>query len=150
MKHVKAFESLTEKEQEKVDLLADLMSRNPKSEDNDFYIFLAKDTFKETKGGLYKKELEIENMIRITPDYHGLFSIHGLEMREKFQIDSKIYHIWLPKEMRTDIEGKSDGDMKPWLLKMINKNKSYGADEYGKKVYKDAIDMRKNASKFNI
>ena len=62
MKHVKTFETMTEKEQERVDLLADLLSRNPKNEDHDFYIFLAKDIFKETKGGLYKKELEIENM----------------------------------------------------------------------------------------
>ena len=154
MNHIKIYESKDEeqmrKNQEKVDLLGDLLNENPNNETHDFYVFLASDVFKETKGGLYKKTLDIENMVRITPDYNSVMSIAGIEMRERFQPDTKMYHIWLPKEEREDIEGKSSSTMESWLIKMIDKNKKRGGDEHGKKVYNDAIQRRKDLSKFNI
>jgi len=154
MKHMKTYEAKDEeqikKEQEKVDILGDLLSENPDYETHDFYVFLASDKFKETKGGLYKKELDIENMVRITPDLHSLSSMAGLEIRSRFQPEIKMYNIWLPKEAREDIEGKSSSSMESWLVGLIDKNKRQGGDEQGKQSYTNAKQRRNDLSKFNL
>jgi len=154
MKHIKTYESNDEekarKNQEKIDILGDLLSENPDYETHDFYAFLASDTFKETKPGLFKKELNIENMVRITPDINSLSSMAGLEIRSRFQPETKLYNIWLPKEAREDIEGNSSSSMEPWLVDLIDKNKKQGGDDQGKQSYKNAVQRRQDLSKFNL
>jgi len=148
MKHLKTFEARW-KPEEQVDLFAELLNENPLSEDNDFYMFIAKDTFKEAKGGLYKKTLEIENMVRMTPDVQSIMASKGLEMRAMVQIDSKLYHIWLPKDIRSMVEGKGT-NLESWIVDLIDKYKMRGTTEEGKKIYRNVVDRQKNVVKYNI
>lgn len=155
MNHVKTYEAKDEeqmkKDQERVDLLRDLLNENPNNETHDFYVFLASESFEEAKEGLYKKKLEIENMVRISPDYNSVGAMAGMEMRARFQSDSKLYHIWLPKEAREDIEGKGSGSMEPWLVDLIDENKlKGGGDENSRNVYNNVVQRRKDMGKFNI
>lgn len=156
MKYIKKFESNDDMD-EKVGILTDLIKENPNHKTHDFYIFLARDDFKEAKDGLYKKTIEIENMVRITPDAHSVGSIQGMEMRARFSPESTLYHIWLPKEIRSEVEYNGSNSMEDWLVDLINKHKMRGGDEYGKKVYKDVLNRREEdkktaitASKFNL
>ena len=156
MKYIKKFES-NDKIDDKVELLADLMKENPIHKTHDFYIFIARDDFKETKNGLYKKTIDIENMIRITPDAHSVGAIQGMEMRARFNPESALYNIWLPNEIREDVENKSSNGMEDWLVELINKHKLRGGDEHGKKVYRDVVNRREEdkktaitANKFNL
>ena len=112
-------------------------------------MFIAKDTFKEAKGGLYKKTLEIENMVRMTPDVQSIMASKGLEMRAMVQIDSKLYHIWLPKDIRSMVEGKGT-NLESWIVDLIDKYKMRGTTEEGKKIYRNVVDRQKNVVKYNI
>lgn len=145
MKHLKKFES----EEDQVELLSDLIKENPLSEDHDFYMFIAGEHFSETKNGLYKKTIEIENMVRITPDKKSISAAKGLEMRIKFQHNSALYHIWLPQDIRELVEGKGS-NLEPWLVDLINKYKQRGADAHGIKVLKDVKQRKKDITKYNI
>lgn len=153
MKHLKTFEKISskerKKEEEQVEIFSELFAENPLSKDHDFYMFIARDTFKEAEGGMYKKTLEIENMVRMTPDIQSLMASKGLEMRAMFQHDSKLYHIWLPQEFREEVEGQGGG-LDPWIVDLIDKYKRKGSDEHGRQVYKDVIDRKKFRDKFNI
>jgi hypothetical protein len=154
MKHLKAFE---DKSDDQLEILKDVFSKNPIRKTHDFYMFIGKPDFKEDENGLYRKSLEIERMIRITPDKESLSSSAGLEMRARFQHGSTLYHIWLPKEIKKEVDRKSSGDMEPWLVELINQNKKTGADAYSKQIHRDAIqrkqdldDLKKDSSKYNI
>lgn len=154
MKHLKTFEDKLDDQEE---ILKDIFSKNPIRKTHDFYMFIGRDDFKEDKDGLYKKSLEIERMIRITPDKESITASAGLEMRARFQHDSKLYHIWLPKEIKKEVDRKSSGDMEPWLVELINQHKKTGADAHSKQIHRDAIqrkqeldDLKKNSSKYNI
>jgi phage head maturation protease len=152
MKHIKTFETKEDekkKEKYQVELFAELLNENPLNEDHDFYMFIAKESFTEEKGGLYKKTIEIENMVRMTPDIQSIMASKGLEMRARFQHDSYIYHIWLPKELREEVEGKGI-NLDPWLVELIDKYKMKGGDSHGRQVYNDVVDRKNNISKFNI
>ena len=154
MKHLKAFE---DKSDDQLEILKDVFSKNPIRKTHDFYMFIGRPELKEDENGLYKKLLEIERMIRIKPDKESIMSSAGLEMRARFQHESTLYHIWLPKEIRKEVDRKSSGDMEPWLVELINKNKKTGADAYSKQIYRNAIkrkqdldDLKKDSSKYNI
>jgi hypothetical protein len=155
MKHLKTFEAISpeerkKKEEDAVETFAELLEENPLSKDHDFYMFLARESFKEAEGGLYKKTLEIENMVRMTPDIQSLMSSKGLEMRAMYQNDCKLYHIWLPQEFREEVEGQGGG-LDPWIVDLIDKYKMRGdGDGHGRKVYKDVLDRKKFRDKFNI
>ena len=152
MKHIKTFEKTWQERQEeeeikrekdkrkKIELLSDLLTANPLHKTHDFYIFIGRPDFREAKNGMYKKTLEIENMVKITSDIQSIGAMQGLEMRAKFQADSEIYHIWLPKEMKEDISGKGSQSMEPWLVDLINEHKRKGADNHGREIYKKAYD----------
>ena len=153
MKHLKTFEArkkTDEEKKEELELFNDLFQENPLNNTHDFYIFIASDTFVEDKDGLYKKTIDIENMVRLTPDESSIAAIGGMEMRVKFQHESNLYHIWLPKEIRKDVEGKSSKSIESWLLDLINQHKRKGADEYGKKVYRDVKQRREDMGKYNL
>lgn len=155
MKHVKTYENKAEEErlkteQENIDILDDLLRTNPLHKDNDFYIFIASDKFIETKNGLYKKSLDIEKMIRITPDSKSLYAIQGLQMRERIQSNTKLYHIWLPIELRDQIEDKGSISMDDYIINLIDKYKNYGSDDQGKKAVKDAKQKIEDIKKYNI
>lgn len=155
MKHVKTYENKAEeerlkKEQENIDILDDLLKTNPLHKDNDFYIFIASDKFIETKNGLYKKYLDIEKMVRITPDSESLGAMQGLQMRARFQSDSKLYHIWLPIEFRDQIENKGTNSMDDYMIDLINKYKKYGSDDQGRKAVKDVKQRIEDIKKYNI
>ena len=145
MKHVKEFEN-----SENVDFLADLIKENPLSKDNDFYMFIGKPDFTETENGLYKKTTYIENMVRITPDENSIHSANLLHIRVKFQTDSYVYHIWLPKDIRSEVEGKGSVSMDDYIIELINKYKQKGSDEQGKKVFNDVKQRRKDINNYNL
>ncbi len=145
MKYLKNFESKSEN----IDLLKDLFDENPLKDTYDFYLFIGKYEFEEAEGGLYKKTLVIENMVRITPDEKSINAANGLSLRARFQIDSKLYHVWLPKEMRDQVEGKGSS-IEPWLVDLIDKHKMLGSDEHGKKVYKDVLQRKEDIKKYNL
>jgi len=147
MKHIKEFET---KKDDQVDILRDLLMENPLYEDNDFYLFIGRDEFKETENGMYKKVLDIENMVKITPDIQSIGAMKGLEMRARFQSESNLYHIWLPKELEEYVSGKSSQRIPSWLIDLIDKHKMKGVTTEGKKKYKDVLDRRKNIGKFNL
>lgn len=145
MKYIKTYEKNSEENSE---LLGDLLSENPLSKTHDFYIFLAGEKFEETENGLYKKVLDIENMVRITPNSVG--AMKGLEMRAKFQQGVRLYHIWLPQEIRDDVEGHGS-KLEPWLVDLIDKHKRIGdKDGEGRKVMDDVIQRRKDINKYNL
>jgi len=148
MKHIRTFE--TEKEDEQVGFLSDLINENPLSEDHDFYMFIGKQDFIETKNGLYRSSIYIENMVRISPDAESIRTANLLHMRLRFQSDSKMYHIWLPKEMRSDIEGKGSGSLTKPMIELINKYKQQGTDDKGKAVYRDVKQRRDDMKKYNL
>lgn len=141
----------SDKEEEKnVQLLKDLLDENPISKTHDFYMFVGSDKFEETESGMYKKIIDIENMVRITGDEKSLAASQGLNMRARFQENSKVYHIWLPKEIRSEVEGKSSQSIDPWLVDLINNYKQRGSDEQGKRIFKDVKSRRDNMEKFNL
>jgi hypothetical protein len=147
MKHIKKFEKI---DNEDIDFLDELIRENPLSEDNDFYIFIGRQDFVETKNGLYKSSIYIENMVRISPDENSIHIANLLGMRLRFQTDSKMYHIWLPKDIRNEVEGKGSGSLEPYIIELINKYKQKGTDEQGKKVYNDVKQRRKNINNYNL
>lgn len=148
MKHLKKFENTSDDEQ--VDLLNDLINENPLHEDNDFYIFIGKDEFKENKDGSYRKTIEIERMVKIEADLSSIGAMNGLTLRSRFQSNSKLYHIWLPKELEDQISGKGSNQMDEWLVDLINKYKNERTDEQGKKTLRDVKNRRDAFKNFNL
>jgi len=146
MKHLKTFEV----KKEDVELLDELINENPINKTHDFYIFIGRDNFIEDKDGLYKKSIDIENMVRILPDSKSIAAMQGLEMRVRFNPESSLYHIWLPKGIEDEVEGKGSNSIEPWLIDLINQHKQKGSDEHGRKVLKNVIDRKKNIIKYNI
>jgi hypothetical protein len=146
MKHLKKFEV----SQNTVDLFKDIYDENPNKDTHDFYMFIAHPDFIETEGGLYKKTIDIENMVRITPDEKSLSAANFLELRARFQNDSTLYHIWLPKELRKEIEGKGSGSIEEWLIDLIDKHKMRGSDEHGRQVAKDVKRRKEDIEKYNL
>lgn len=149
MKYIKTYENKN-KDIENVELLDDLLKENPLSKDNDFYIFIGHDDFKETEDGLYKKTLDIENMVRIQPDMQSLTAMKFLPLRVRFQPNSELYHIWLPIELRNEIEGKSSSMLDDYLVDLINKYKIKGIDDKGRETTRDVIKRREDIKKFNL
>ena len=148
MKYIKLFEKT--KEDNELELLSDLIDENPLSETHDFYIFLGGEKFEDDENGKYDKKLDIENMVRITPDVKSIGAMKGLQMRAMFQQGVRLYHIWLPQEIRDDVEGKGE-NLEPWLLELINKHKGFGDKEgEGRRVMKDVIQRREIAKKYNL
>lgn len=145
MKHLKQFEV----SKYNLELFQELYDENPLKDTHDFYMFIASDKFEESENGLYKKVLNIENMVRITPNAESVSAANFLEMRARFQTDSKLYHIWLPKEIRKDVEGKG-ASIEPWLVELINKYKQRGSDEHSKQVYNDVVARKKDMKKYNL
>lgn len=158
MKNIKTFENYWEKEenerQEKrkdnEELAREILAENPMSKEHDLYMFVGRDEFKEEKDGRYTKSLEIENMVKVTPEDAGVTG-WGLSMRAQVQ-GGKVYHIWLPKEVEEMVSGKGSSSLEPWLVDLINKHKQTG----GKKVdnidqrLKDIRQRRNDAKKFNL
>lgn len=145
MKYIKQFETI----EDKVELLGDLLEENPLSEDHDFYVFLASETFVPVKD-LYKKGLDIENMVRIQADSNSVAAMSMLDMRSRFQAGVKLYHIWLPTQFRESVEGKGGRSLEPWLVELINKYKRRGTDTEGKRITKEVIDRREDMKKYNL
>lgn len=149
MRYIKNFEAKESKE-DQVELLKDLLLENPAYDTHDFYIFIGRDEFKEDEDGRYRKSIEIENMVKITPDKSSISAMNGMEMRVRFNQDSSLYHIWLPKELEDEIEGKGSNSIEPWLVELINKYKMKGADSHGREVYKDVKQRKIDAEKYNL
>jgi hypothetical protein len=145
MKYIKQFETI----EDKVELLGDLLEENPLSEDHDFYVFLASETFVPVKD-LYKKGLDIENMVRIQADSNSVGAMTMLEMRSRFQAGTKLYHIWLPKAFRKDVEGNGGKSLSPWIVDLINKYKRRGTDTEGKRITQEVIQRREDMKKYNL
>ena len=147
MRYIKTFEDKIEYNAE---LLKELIDENPLSKDNDFYIFIAKNNFVEEKDGRYKKSIEIERMVKITPDDASIAAMKGMTMRVRFNIDSKLYHIWLPKELEEDVNGKGYSNLEPWLVDLIDTHKKTGSSGEGREIFNSVINRKKIADKFNL
>ena len=127
-----------------------MIKTNPLHKTHDFYIFIGRNDFEEAENGMFKKKLEIENMVKITPDVQSLSAMNGLELRARFQQDSTIYHIWLPKDIEEDVSGKGSQSIEPWLVDLIDKHKMKGGDEHGKEIYRRIISRKGDLEKFNL
>lgn len=92
-----------------------------RDENNDCFVFIARDKFVETSDGNYKKSLEIENLFKIDIyNIHDLKSVDMMRMRANIQGEgSKVYMIWLPKDF---IEGGTE--IPDHMVDLINKHKS--------------------------
>ena len=145
MKYIKSFE-----EKNNVEYLRSLLNENPLNNTHDFYLFIGHEEFKEMDNGMYKKYTDIENMVRITPDENSLAAASFLSMRAMVQPNSKIYHIWLPNDIRKDVEGKSSRSIEPWIHELIEKYKRTGSDEQGKRIAKDVKHRLNDIDSFNI
>jgi len=139
-----------EKKKEEIQLLKDLLEENPVNDTHDFYVFAATDKFEEAENGMYKKTLDIENMCRVTGDEEGYSSMKGINLRAMFQDNTKAYHIWLPKDVRSMVEGNGTQNLPSWLNDLIAKNKQHGIDEHGTQVTKDVKNRRKDMGKYNL
>lgn len=148
MKYLKTFENKSMEEQ--IDLLKDLINENPLHIDHDFYVFLGKYDFIEEKDGRYKKTLEIERMIKITPDEKSIKMMAGLQQRSLFQTDSKLYNIWLPKHMERIVAFKGTDELDDFIIDFIDKYKNQGSDQYGKDVFNKVQQRRININKYNL
>jgi hypothetical protein len=116
-------------------------------------MFVGRDDFREDKDGRYTKTLEIENMVKITPE-NAMSSNFGLGMRAQIQ-GGKVYHIWLPKEMENMVSGKGSNSLEPWLVDLINQHKQTLSDSKGPKLdvnkrLKDIRDRKNDMDKFNL
>jgi hypothetical protein len=90
-------------------------------------------------------------MVRITPDAKSVSNANLLAMRAGFQHDARLFHIWLPKEIRDDVEGKGGNSIEPWLNDLIDKHKRFGdKDGEGKRVLKDVLRRREDVNKYNL
>mgnify|MGYP001767121651 CR=1 FL=1 len=147
MKFLKQFEKF-EEENDNDDLFDDLISENPLHDTHDFYMFLGRDKFVENEDGTYKKTLEIENMVKITKETYKYVGM--MDIRTRFQTDTKLYHIWLPKELEEEVSGKSSGKIEPYIVELIDKYKQFGADIQGIETYKMAKQRREEYKKFNL
>lgn len=154
MKYIKKFEATKQSKQEQIDLLRLTLMENPQYETHDFYLFIGRDDFREEEDGRYKKTLEIENMVKITPDENSLAAMSGLQMRAVAQQDSKLYHIWLPKEIEEEVSGKGSESIEPYLVDLINQYKQKGSDAQGRAVFNDVrqktAGMTNNLNKYNM
>lgn len=148
MKYLKTFEKISMEEQ--IELLNDLINENPLHKDNDFYMFIGRNEFKEDIDGRFRKTLEIERMIKITPDEKSINSMIGLQTRSKFSSDSKLYNIWLPKYIEDDIAFKGSSELDEYLIELIDKYKNQGSDQYGKEVFNNVQQRRINTKKYNL
>lgn len=135
-----------EKKQEELEIFKAVYNKNPNKETHDFYLFVAKPEFIEEDDGRFRKILGIENMVRITPDQESLGNMKGMQMRAQFT-QQTLYHIWLPKEIREEVEGKGFESIEPWLLELITKHAEKGSDEYGRDIYKDVSSKIKAKNK---
>ena len=131
-------------------IFKDVIAENPNYKTHDFYIFIAKDDYREDEDGRYSKTIDIENMVKITPDAQSISAMTGMQLRVRFNPDSTLYHIWLPKGLDQQVEGKGSNSIEPWLVDLINKHKGKGSDSHGKQVLKDVELRRKNVDRYNI
>jgi hypothetical protein len=73
---------------------------------SDMYVFIARPKFIEIGGGNYKKDLEIENMVKIDPyDVKQLKILGMMKLRARTQSnDSELYCIWIEKDAMSEEE----------------------------------------------
>lgn len=150
MKYIKKFEANKENDDNEVEVLRDVLMENPSYNTHDFYMFIGRPEFKEEEDGRYRKTLEIERMMKITPDQESIGTMKGLTMRARFDPSSTVYHIWLPKDIEEEVSYKGSNDIEPWLVDLINQHKMRGSDEHGRQVYNDVLQRRQNADKYNL
>ena len=138
-----------------VEIFKEQYRKCPDIETHDLFVFIGKEGFKEVKGGLYKKILEIEKMNKIDPDEQGYNSIIGMMMRAKFtafsNTTSKAYFIWFPKSGVNLVEDKSSDVMDIGLIELIDKNKNeFTTQGPNGKLFQDAIKKKANIQRFDL
>jgi len=108
-------------------LLGKKVTRDEKTiqrdEENDCLVFNASYEFIENDQGLFKKQLNIEKLMKVDIyDTTDLQIINMMKMRSRFQQDVETYFIWVPK-------GSFDGyietnDIPDYILELIDKKKT--------------------------
>jgi len=150
MKHLKKFESTkNDNKIDELELFKQIYDENPDKDTHDFYMFLSKSEFVELPNGDYRKVPGIENMVRITPDKKSLGNMKGLSMRAHFT-NAGLYQIWLPKEVRDEVENKNYHNIDIWLLELIGKHRRPGSDNHGRKVFNDVKDRLSSVQLYNL
>ena len=147
MKYLKTFEDKKD-DMEVIEDFYDEIKKDRQGED--LYLFIGSDDFVETKNGMYKKTVDIENMVRITPDEKSIGAIRGMSLRAKF-VSKTLYQIWLPEELRDQVEGKGSVEMNEYLVDIINKYKTISrSTEESRKIMSDAKKRQEDKSKFGL
>lgn len=121
----------SQKEEDMIDKLIYVLSKKSKRDDktkqrdeeNDCLVFNASYQFIETDGGVYKKVLNIERIIKIDIyDVADLKMVNMMKMRTRFQNDLETYMIWVPKSSFDEyIESNEFPD---YILDLIDQKKS--------------------------
>lgn len=78
----------------------DNINRYEMEENNDMFVFLCRDDFKENDNGTFEKDIRIERMVKVDPynlDDHKTISM--MKIRETIQGDVKLYTIWIDKDL---------------------------------------------------
>ncbi len=149
MMHVKIYDDYSVHISD-LDLFKQVYSENPNKDTHDFYTFISRDEFLELPDGNYKKVPGIEKMIRITPDEESMNSMRGMYIRSKFDTKSDTFHIWLPNEIRKDLDGEGYQNIETWLLDLIGENMIKGGDKFGREVMNNVINRAKEIEKYNL
>jgi hypothetical protein len=70
-----------------------------RDKNNDCYLFIARRGFREREDGSYEKFLDIENMFKVNIyDESTYQTISMMRLRTRFNSESSLYMIWLPKD----------------------------------------------------
>lgn len=89
---------------------------------SDCYVFIARDGFKEDENGNYQKFLDIENLFKINIyDTSSYQTISMMRMRTRFNSDSKLWMVWLPKDFFDSDNNRISPN--PYQLEIIDKYK---------------------------
>ena len=149
-KYIKTFESYVEGVDDE-DLFRTTYYENPLSTTHDMYSFIYRDGFKELESGDYRKTIEIEKMVKITPNSEGLGNMKGLKMRAMVDTqNNKVGVIWWFKDAEDMINNKGSQDMDLYLIELIDKHKSDTNDSQGRDVFKNVKNRLKNTKKYGI
>lgn len=152
MKYLKYFEGYSESD---VMAFKELLKMNPNSEDNDLYAFLAKDEFVEEKDGRFKKVLGIEKMMRISGDRESMGTLQGLQLRARFVPEVTFYKLWIPKDLREEVEDKGYEEIESYILDAISDRLRRTKPDRTpltdvSKLRSDMEDMLDQADKYNM
>lgn len=92
-----------------------------RDKEEDCYVFIARKDFIENEDGTYTKTISVENMVNIDIyDPKSYQTINMMRLRTRFNTDTDLYMIWLPKDFFHSDKNKIPNE---YQLKIIDKYK---------------------------